>query len=470
MKHTLVGNVNTWQLFGNSRRFATVVVPFELAADMFKSVPYNGKTGKGEQREIHEPHSRKLEREIRSGTYTPTPVSVGLSKHHADESRIVDGVFTLDVDSTNPLPLTDGSHRFDAIGNILKSLMQRLKASKDEAEKKVLEKQVEEIYKLPISTTVYLDGDPQSDFVNLQLGRNVDTSHLLTMRIRRSMGSTPELAMALEIAKAIASAETGPYVGQIRFDSRGKMPLPLSTLCTRGSSDLSTSLVGLAKVAGKMKPNEIATIIGDLYSHLKATCPEVLEYGKVLTPIGDGGTKGSSTILIGVAICLIHDATVESGKPRIEDAATSIQSTLNRHVNGSFTTADKRMLMGGFAKEFFATSKGEKHSEVPLSLLNLLSVTAYSCVPFPKAGQTTEVTVSTPVTEPVAEATSVVVANPPIKAKSAKPKSKAAKAKLKATAKAKSTAKSTTKVTTPEPVIPVKNAYAEVAPWDVQMV
>lgn len=386
MKHLITGKMNAWTVFGNTRQFATVVVPFEVACDIFKSTIYNGATGRGEQREIHAPHSRKLQREIRNGTYTPTPVAVGTHKSHRD-TIVYNGLdFELLVDKSNPLPLIDGHHRFDGIDEILKSLTERLKSAKTDADKELLEAQVEQVYKLPIAVTVYLDGDPQTDFVNLQLGRSVDPSHMLTMKIRRNMGATPEMANAFEIAKALASAESGPFAGQIRFDSRGKMPLPISTLCTKGSSDLSTSLAGLARVCGNIPPKQLAEYVSQLYTQLRADCPEVLEYGKVMTPIGNGGTKGSSTMLIGVAICVVHDL-VAHGKLRLSDAVDAARATMNRAVAGSFTASNKRDLMGEFAESFFSSYDGEKHDRLPIDLLQLISPTAYSCESLPKVSK-----------------------------------------------------------------------------------
>ena len=307
MKHVIEAKLNTWMLFGNERKFITVTVPFEVAADIFKPMLYNGKSGRGEQREIHEAHRRKLQKEMANGTYTPTPVSVGTHKSHREAMVVVDDVVTLEVEKATALPLTDGGHRFAAIHQILEGLVSRQKAAKAEGEQQILSGQIEQVYKLPVTAIIYLDGDPQTDFVNLQAGRAVDTSHLLTMKIRRNMGTAPELTAAFEIVKALADSESGPYVGQVRFDSRGLMPLPISSLCSKSASDLSTSIVGLSRVCGKLKPKEVAKIVNDLYATLKADSPEVLEYGKVLTPISEGGTKGSATMFIGVAICLIHD-------------------------------------------------------------------------------------------------------------------------------------------------------------------
>lgn len=389
-KMSIEGVVSVWSLLNNSRRFATIVVPFEKAVDAFKPTLYNGKTGRGEQREIHLGHSRKLQREIKQGTYTPTPIAVGTRKEHRNAIRYSeDGRFELELDLSSPLPLTDGGHRFEAIKSVLTSLVERQKVAKDDSEKEILGKQIEEVYKLPISATIYLDGDLQVDFVNLQQGRPVDQSHMMTMRIRRDMASSPDMVTAFEIAKALASAESGPYVGQIRFDSRGKMALPLSTLSAKGSGDLSTSLVGLSRVnEGTLKPEEVASVFSELLKRLKAECQEVLSYGKVLTPIGDGGTKGSSTMLIGVVICLVHDIVTRSvgvDGLRYEDAINAIKQTLNRQVAGSFTSVDKREMMGDFATAFFSNSNCEKYEDVPLSLLKKLSCNSYSCTPLAKS-------------------------------------------------------------------------------------
>jgi hypothetical protein len=116
MRATLSGIVRSWSLKRHSRRFSELTLPFREVNELVKPVQYNAFTGTGEQRDVVEPHVRKVKKAMESGEYTPTPVSVGLGAGHRKQVRfetLPDGtdVFRLDVRSENPLPLTDGGHR-----------------------------------------------------------------------------------------------------------------------------------------------------------------------------------------------------------------------------------------------------------------------------------------------------------------------------------------------------------------------
>src|SRR5258708_7864359 len=166
MLKTLIGPVKTWKLFGNVRTFSEVTVPYGEFAELFVPVHYNALTGLGEQRDICPAHLRKLKNAMESGKYTPTPASAGLGKKHLDALVIQEGAFTLSVSSDPPLPLTDGGHRREALAAILNELNEKVAAATDEKEKKKLQAEIEGVLALPVTVTLYLNGDTQIDFVN----------------------------------------------------------------------------------------------------------------------------------------------------------------------------------------------------------------------------------------------------------------------------------------------------------------
>src|SRR5262249_18700252 len=177
MIQTLVGTVKTWKLFEHTRQFAEVTLPYTEANELFMPVRYNGLTGMGEQRVILPAHLRKLKKAMEAGQYTPTPASAGLRNKHREAVRYEkhsDGTvtFRLEVDSNDPLPLTDGGHRMEAIRRIIKETEEKLALAKDDCEKAKLQAQRDEARNLPVTVTIYLDGEPQRDFINLQAGRN----------------------------------------------------------------------------------------------------------------------------------------------------------------------------------------------------------------------------------------------------------------------------------------------------------
>src|SRR5262245_55795186 len=126
-------------MFGNARRYSEVTLPYAVATELVMPVVYNALNGKGEQRNIDKGHLRKLRKARGSGQYTPTPGSIGLRKKHREalafETR-PDGTeaFRLEVNSDDPLALTDAGHRMEALKAICKDLKDKVAKAKDEAE------------------------------------------------------------------------------------------------------------------------------------------------------------------------------------------------------------------------------------------------------------------------------------------------------------------------------------------------
>lgn len=392
MQKELSGVVRTWALMGNSRQFSEITLPFAEANELFMPVRYNGTSGQGEQRAICPSHQRKLQLAMERGDFTPTPISVSLRKKHREALQYPPGetrTFSLVVDSDDPLSLTDGGHRIESLFQIVKEAkVAWAKASTDE-ERAKLQAIIDEANSLPITATIYLDGNPQTDFVNLQLGRTVDAAHLFSLKVQRKILSDPEFKLAIDTAKQLNKDEVSPFANLIRFDSKENKSLvkklPISTLCAKGASDISTSLIGLAQVglAGRNKvldATALASLVTKLYQALKTDAATLLEEGMVLTPILAGGTKGSATMLLGVATCVAFAESSEA----VADAVATAKQTLNVKVEGGFSGPMKRKLMGEFAREFFKNYGGEKHEGIPVELLRILSCSAFGVSPIPK--------------------------------------------------------------------------------------
>lgn len=398
--NTLTGEVHTWEAFGHRRTFGVVTLPFERAKALIKPQRYNALTGKGEQRSIFDSHMKKLRSAIESGDYTPTPVSANLSKKHQDHLKVRDGFFTLKVNDREPLLLTDGGHRFEALSSHATSLSEALE-NKDlsEADKKTLKAQLDSILNAPITVTLYFDGDAKRDFVNLQAGRPVDAAHMFSLKVQQKVLSDPEFKLAFDTATILGKSDKSPFKNLIRFDSRGDAPLPISTLCGKGASDLATSLIGLAKVGlaaeKTLSAEDLAFAVCATFEAIKSydeaheTEIAILENGKVLTPIGNGGKKGQATMLIGVATCLAYRLSL-SGKTKpdkgdLEKLVAAVKATLDQEVNGNLSGPVKRKLIGNFAKNFFADVQTDKHQKIPVGLISTLSASTFGVEPLPKS-------------------------------------------------------------------------------------
>lgn len=400
MLSTLTGNYTKWTMFDHERTYGTVQnLPYSEAAELMMAVRYNGQTGKGSQRELVDGHVRKLKKEIEQGRFTPTPVSASCTKKQIDSLVLnPDGTFSLQVDSENPLHQSDGGHRFEAIGRVIKDLRKQLESA-DNSDQANLSRWLNQAQSLPVTVTLYFDGEPAEDFVRLQLGRPVDASHLLSLSVQQKLLADPAVKMGFDVARALQKKDESPFKSFIRFDSRGKLPLPINSLCSRGASDIATSLVGLSRVwiaHDKKNIDMLAELVCKSYQALReadrlmADSGEIgiLDYGKVLTPIANEGKRGQATMLIGLATCLAYRlASTGRAEPTDQDLSLLIECAsnhLNKTVNGNLSGPTKRSLLGDFAKDFFLDLDEGKHKGIPVFLLKTLSASTFGVPPIPK--------------------------------------------------------------------------------------
>ena len=348
----ITGQVHSWDINGFSRRFAQFVLPFSEASQLFEPQQYNALKGTGQQRAIKKAHAKKLSKEIFGGNYTPTPIAAGISNKHLAALKIDDvkQSFTFDASSEQPLLLTDGDHRFAAL-----RLIQKNNSDKPEL--------LKAIDQLPIAITLYLNGDNQQDFVNLQRGASVDATHMLSLAIQQGK-QDEHFERSFEVAKILNKVTGSPFYGQVRFDSAGVAPLPFSTLCAKGKSDIGTSLLGLSMVGSDKKPTTLADLVINIHKMLKNEAPELTEKGKPLASVATGGTKGSATMLIGLAVCAEYDTS------RLDLLVESAKKTLDFQVKGNFSGPAKRNFLGAFAREFFG-------GEIPKGLIETLSESTF---------------------------------------------------------------------------------------------
>lgn len=378
--YELKAEVQTWDVSedgSGARRFATLTVPFGTARVVFKPEIYNAQSGKGEQRQAIDNHVRGIERDMKNGEFTPTAVSVGFRDRHRKACTFTKKHFSITVAKGDCLPLTDGHQRFTALGRLA-----------EKAEGKHLAK----ILATPISVTLHIDGDPQRDFINAQKGKPVDAAHMLSLKIQQKLVGEkeyPATKLAFEAAKILGQSPDSPWNKFIRLDTRTHAPISINSLCAKGSSDLSSSLVGLARVglaAGIKDPKQLAFMVVSAFNAIKTHAPQLLEVGKLLTPPPEGG-KGSATLLLGVATCLAYYLhTKKAGLPNdgdLERLATAAAVVFDKAVAGNLSGPLKRQLMKDFAAEFFS-GFADLYQGVPLALIQLLSASSFGCSSPPK--------------------------------------------------------------------------------------
>ena len=421
----LEGQVFHWNLGGVDRPFINVTLPFRTARALFKPDIYSALSGQGEQRAHYEPHVRKLAYDMSEGAFTPCGITVGTRQKHRDALQYAgenNSLVLLECGpDTPPLPLLNGNHRYGALNKIRERLMEELQDKCGEPNERFEEIQAELdlLDNLPITAMVLLNGNTKDDFLNLQKGKPVDTSHILSLQIQQHLVSdkdAPYYELGMRVAKLLYKREDSPFHNKIRFDTRTNEKtlltrLPINTLMGKGGSDLGTSLYGLAKIVkgvepadDKMKAEDVADLFVNCLNVVKEFSPEVFELGKVLTPPPEG-TKGSATMLVGLvniyAYCLGTDSFNEN------DFVGAVKEVLNEEVDGNFSGPIKRKLLGKFAKAVFKNVDVPKHSGVPVRLIELLSASTLGVQPLPKKRgrpKKVVVTTETPSTEATAAA------------------------------------------------------------------
>ncbi len=400
----------------NSRKYMVVTVPFETAKNIFRTDVFSALTQTGEQRAVFGAHSRKIRKAMQSGNYTPAAFTVGIRDSHKEGLSFADVEVdegdgprnyteaTLELAEGDYLPLVDGGHRTDALNEI-----------------------GEAAAKLPVTTLVLLDGNTALDFLNLQSGRTVDRAHMLSLNVARNSNTKDHevVKLALEAGRILATNTESPFYNVVKFDSTGLTGIPISTLASKGASDIGTSLVGGARIARFVEKDAawLAACIIKVYKTLKEKSPDLFATGRVLTP-PPYGTRGSATMFVGLGNMLAYRlAAQKSAVPTEKDLQVLVdaaEQTCDKVVKGNFAGPVKRNVLGDFADKFFAdvVDVDKTHEGVPLELVNLLSTSTFGVSKLekpkvakqPKEPKATKrksrkkaVAVSTPVADPEAQ-------------------------------------------------------------------
>jgi hypothetical protein len=361
------------------RKYFVLTLPFRIAYRYFVPKLYNVLSGDGEQRALIESHVRALRKEIAEGNLTPTAVSATIATAGRFISFVGDTKINLLIQVGHTIPLTDGQHRFASLKTFL-----------DDSDPKV----VEDILSSDITIIINIEGDSKKDFLNLQKGRPVDKSHVHSLSV--NSGYLPEkykdgLTIAYEISKSLHNDKNSPFFNQLKFDSSASSGIPISTLNSKASSDIGTSLVGAAKILGLAEKNEqwYSNIVNLTFGQLKSTAPELLLIGARLCP-PPTGSKGAATMIIGLSNLMAYrlhmikqDQFDEASLIALTNAA---KETLSGAVDGNYAGNVKRALLGSFAEKFFADilPDEENHKGIPKELCNLFSPSTFNVCPLPK--------------------------------------------------------------------------------------
>jgi hypothetical protein len=361
--------LKTFRLNGHVRQYVDLTLSFGEYRKFFKPFHFNALKGEGEQRNLDPRHARKLAAEMLTGRYTPASAGACLRTRQRKDLLTVKGeTATLTLREDDPVPETDGQHRAEAEAYLL--------TSHPELEA--------EINALPVDVKVMLDGSPKADFLRLQMGKPVDKAHLFSLRVKAECPG-PDHDLAWKVAKELLTRQDSPFFNLIRMDSRAGTGLAVNTLCAGGTTDLSTSLLGLSRLCLAAGRDELwgANCVISAVKALRQKCPAVLEAGKVLTP-PPNGTRGSATMLVGLGVSVAHWLIARGedlpGDELEEELARAAQAALDKEVgltrDTQLSAQAKRSLMQEFCSYLFE-GWPECEEGVPAALLSALSPSAY---------------------------------------------------------------------------------------------
>jgi hypothetical protein len=351
---------------GKPRFWITAEMPYRDVKRIIKIERFNADNDRGIQRAGIESWQKNLANKMDAGDFTPNPWAAGVLKSHLKDVGPIEAGRTIKlvVNEKNKLISLDGQQRQGGMEKLLE------KAKGDPAKMK-------EILDSDITFPIYLDYQfTYADFLNLQYGRPVDASHMLSMQLAHDKvdeKKKPFLVLAKETAKLVDTDKDSPFFEKIKFDSGDDAPLAFKSVSTLGGSDISTSFGGGARVAKKFEKDAVwlsrmyvsayQAIIkygskDEVESELEdktAKIPTLLRKNKLLYP---KGKKGSLSLHIGIGNLLAYRmAKLGRDEVKPQDAkyfVECLEDVFNQDVNGNLSGPDKRRFMGRFLDRYFS--------------------------------------------------------------------------------------------------------------------
>jgi hypothetical protein len=395
-QHVLEGIARRWGVGhaeGQGRRFDQVWLTYGDLKGAVLPYAFNAETGKGEGRDADPKRVKALRKELEAGRFTPGAFAASIGPEHAQHLHWgADGVtYHLELDSQHyPLRLTDGTQRLRCLEEIRALYEERRKGTDSESERQLWAAKIYALDNQPISVMIHFDGDSQQDFVNLQESKKADATHKKSLKIIREARKAADrttLDLGLELHKNPGS----PFFDCLRFDSRPLHTLPFAAICPSGPADRACSVVGMSEVGvayGK-DAKWLSQVLTDSYQFLldhESTVP-ALDWDKLLATQDNCGGKSSAALMLGIGTCMSYRlakrGAVSPDAGDYKALAVGVLGALDKR-GGRTDGGKRRILIGEFAKSFFADSDCEKYEGVPEELVGLLSPGTFALSPKPK--------------------------------------------------------------------------------------
>lgn len=370
----ITGEIHTWNSGGVVRRWIEVVIPYGRFRGLVDVERYDPATGEGYQREDIAEHVVKLASAIKTGEYAPVQWHLSLTDWHAERLVEKGRKATVSADLDHPLSIDDGQHRY--LG------LERLWADPEFGPEKLKD--------LPVSLHIALGADPvrrARDFAALQQGKAVSANLKASLRLQ-SGTADPLARKAYEVARKLDAHKSSHLHKVIDWTGSKADKVAVASLVAEGKSTRAGSLYGGVVLAGDHDADWIAKRYVDVWKALKthgrpyndeepATSDRrILRIDRPLCPIGSGGSRYGSHLLIVLGNCLIHRLVREGKDKPDEEGLKRIVATAEALFDlerGDTSAPARRADAERFARKYFEDlPTREKVKGVPIALADVL--------------------------------------------------------------------------------------------------
>ena len=354
--HTL--NLECYDISTNEqyKYYCVGALPLYKILDMSYVYQYDAQNNDGEQRGLNTTHLKNLKKAILSNSFTPSPITLFVEDN---QFTIKGSMATLHFDKDEPFRVIDGGHRlaaFESIAHKDVKLSRRIKSMQ-----------------LPV--IFVLGGSPRDNFINLQMGKAVDRSQLLSMKVQ-SNGFTGETKRhydwAHEACSLLHNSSNSPLFGVFKFDSSSD-GVGFNAVARNSSSDNITTFLGASKLAKHygLSPKDYVKFLVEVY--MLCYKANLMTQGKILC-LPPTGKVVSMNVFIGVVNVLLF-----MKQNNMEINSDTTKDILKTHLNditnlsNKFSATGRREFFKVLCGDLFKDSNLPSYEGIPESFLNIFS-------------------------------------------------------------------------------------------------
>lgn len=340
------------------RTFTVLTVQYGTIRE-FLTVKRFNLDGEGYQRETTQSWVNKLSSEFSSGNFSPTVFYANTNSTHNIHKQ--EGIVTLDLNSENPLEITDAQHRLNALEIIRNTNI-------------ICQNLVDE---LPVVILVNLNGNPATDFLNYQRGRPVHKNHMVGLKIMNEQ-IPPDKNQLYQTGYQLAKSLAFFRYKISFFDGANSNTIPVYTLLPNSSSEIGNSLIGSAALIVKFNKtnNDYLDFFKETVLTLESKIPILFVNGHLFC----GPPKGSRTylsLLIGLVNLLFYKSLTENDFD-LNHHLSTIQKVYERSSTGLTALPKRREILKMAGESLFTNlSTDLLHHKIPIGLIKIWSSSCF---------------------------------------------------------------------------------------------